>query len=59
MVLTLLRDASVCRVVKVLHTLVVMHACLADSETGQTVAVESRCERPEPLWPGVDSGLLG
>jgi predicted dehydrogenase len=41
-----------------LHVLEVMHACLSAAETGRTVAVESRCERPEPLWPGVDGGLL-
>jgi len=33
-----------------LHVLEVMHACLTASETGRTVAIESRCERPEPLW---------
>lgn len=33
-----------------LHALEVMHACLTAAETGQTVSVESRCERPEPLW---------
>ena len=32
-----------------LHVLEVMHACLTTAETGQTVTVESRCERPEPL----------
>ena len=41
-----------------LHVLEVMHACLTAAETGQMVAIESRCERPEPLWPGVDEGLL-
>ena len=32
-----------------LHVLEVMQACLTAAETGQTVTVESRCERPEPL----------
>ncbi len=32
-----------------LHVLEVMQACLTASETGQTVTLESRCERPEPL----------
>ena len=41
-----------------LHALEVMQACLKSAEMGQAVAVESRCERPEPLWPGVDGGLL-
>lgn len=41
-----------------LHALEVMQACLRSAETGQTVAVESRCERPEPLWLEVDGGLL-
>ena len=35
-----------------LHVLEVMHACLTAAETGRTVAIESRCQRPEPLWPG-------
>ncbi len=32
-----------------LHVLEVMQACLSAAETGQTVTIESRCERPEPL----------
>lgn len=41
-----------------LHALEVMQACLQSAETGEAVAVESRPKRPEPLWPGVDGGLL-
>ncbi len=41
-----------------LHALEVMHACLSAAETGRTVAVESRCERPEPLWPEAGGGFL-
>lgn len=42
-----------------LHALEVMHATLSAAETGQTVTLTTTCERPEPLWAGVDNGVLG
>ncbi len=42
-----------------LHALEVMHATLTAAETGQTVTLTTTCERPEPLWAGVDDGVLG
>lgn len=42
-----------------LHALEVMHATLSAAETGGTVTLTTTCERPEPLWVGVDDGVLG
>ena len=41
-----------------LHVLEIMHAILASSESGQCVEIESRCDRPAALPPGLAPGQL-